>query len=202
MNDPGYEAPIILGVNSLPFGSVASVAAFLRISCAFWRVGIYLLRLVWSTFFDDYSCICPEVLQDNTRWTIEMLLDLLGVVFAREGRKAEPFSASFRMLGLVVNLERSEARQMLIGHTPERREELMQYIQEILDSGLLDKRICDRLRGRMVFFEGFTFGRVSSRAIRVVSKACEGVTGTVSLSADVRGRSSGCNFAWKAHQCG
>ena len=58
VNKPGQDGQVLLGVNSLPFGSVASVAAFLRISYALWRIGVYLFKLVWSAFFDDYSCVC------------------------------------------------------------------------------------------------------------------------------------------------
>ena len=149
VNRPGFEDPVVLGVNSLPFGSVASVPAFLRISYAVWRIGVYLFGVVWSALFDDYSCICPEDLRDNTSWTIEMLFDLLGVVFAREGKKAEPFQPCFRMLGLQVNLEGAEDKRMLVGRTPERRSELESFILEILDAGFLDKKTCDRLRASL-----------------------------------------------------
>ena len=55
-----------------------------------------------------------------------------------------------------------------------------------LKAASFDKRICDRLRGRMVFFGGILFGRVFSRAILTVSKACKGSGEKVLISPEVR----------------
>ena len=95
VNKPGVQKPVLLGLNSLPFGAVGSVSAFLRISYAVWKIGIVLCRVMWSAYFDDYSAVSQTQLADNTRWVIECLFDLLGINFAREGRKASPFSQFF-----------------------------------------------------------------------------------------------------------
>ena len=186
VNKPGVQKPVLLGLNSLPFGAVGSVSAFLRISYAVWRIGIVLCRVMWSAYFDDYSAVSQTQLADNTRWVIECLFDLLGINFAREGRKAMPFSPSFSMLGLSIDLSAASDRVMLVGHTDSRRRELTEYVQGILDAGLLSPRVFERLRGRMVFFESFSFGRVTSHALRFLAKACRDAVSSFSLNDEHR----------------
>ncbi|CAE7351602.1 NaCP60E, partial [Symbiodinium sp. CCMP2592] len=173
VNRPGHHKPSFLGVNALPFGGVGSVAAFLRISVALWKIGIVLFRLFWSAFFDDCSIVSAKSLESNAQWTVETLFDLLGFRFAKDGSKAEPFGVTFNMLGLSVDLSCVKQRILRVGHTQKRKEELTEYIQTILQEGKIDSKAAERLRGRMVFFEGFTFGRVSNRAQRVVAKCVE-----------------------------
>ena len=81
VNRPNQEAPEMLGLNALPFGSVASVSAFLRVSYALWKIGIVLARVLWTSYFDDFTNVCRSVLKANTAWAIECLFDLLGVTF-------------------------------------------------------------------------------------------------------------------------
>ena len=146
VNRPGSEQPALLGVNSLPFGATGSVSAFLRVAMAVWRIGLVLLKLVWSSFFDDFSNITRAVLANNTTWAIETLFDLLGINFDRDGKKAPPYSAVFGMLGLQVDMSHSTSRKVFIGHTSNRREELLTFLQGILDTGKIEPRVFERLR--------------------------------------------------------
>ena len=41
VNKPGSDEPVLLGLNSLPFGAVGSVAGFLRVSFAIWWIGLF-----------------------------------------------------------------------------------------------------------------------------------------------------------------
>ena len=54
VNRPGSDEPVLVGTNSLPFGAVASVSGFLRLSMALWATGLIGLQLCWSAFYDDY----------------------------------------------------------------------------------------------------------------------------------------------------
>ncbi|CAE7477325.1 unnamed protein product, partial [Symbiodinium microadriaticum] len=74
---------------------------------------------------------------------------------------------------------------MKVGHTSKRKEELHRYLQEILSKGSLDSKAAERLRGRMVFFEGFSFGRVSNRAQRIVGRCAE-KPGATTLSEELQ----------------
>ena len=173
VNRPGRSHPEILGLNALPFGSVASVSSFLRVSFALWRIGIVLARVLWTSYFDDFTNVCRLCLKDNTAWAIECLFDLLGVTFDRSGKKAMEHAPSFGTLGLQVDLSSSTARRVLVGHTDKRREELQSSLSDVLESGYLEPRAFERLRGRMVFFEGYSFGRVSNHAVRTLAHSCK-----------------------------
>ena len=181
VNRPGETAPSLLGVNSLPFGATGSVCAFLRVACALWRIGVVLLKVVWSSFFDDFTNVTRDVLANNTRWAIETLFDLLGINFDRDGKKAPPYAPVFNMLGLQMDLTASCERRISVGHTDSRRSELVDFLQGILDQGSLEPRVFERLRGRMVFFEGFSFGRVPNSAVRTLSAACRNASTSVKL---------------------
>ncbi|CAE7226396.1 NaCP60E [Symbiodinium sp. CCMP2592] len=121
----------------------------------------------------------PEILglnalpfgSDNTAWAIESLFDLLGISFDRSGRKAVEHAAVFGTLGLQVDLSHSAERRVLIGHTEKRKDELVESLNGIMDAGSIEPRSFERLRGRMVFFEGYSFGRVSNQAMRTLARA-------------------------------
>ena len=163
-----HQPPALYGFNSLPFGAVGSVAAFLRISMCLWQIGVIWLRLVWTAFFDDYSVVCRTTQQKGTAHAIELLFSILGLSFARDGKKAPPFSCVFHMLGLNVDLSRFQEGSVQIGHTQKRVEELRSFLDDILAKNCLNEKTVERLRGRMNFFEGHCFGRGPSQALKVL----------------------------------
>ena len=52
--NPSEKRAKIFQQKVLPFGSVASVTAFLRVAHGIWKVGTRLLRLMWTSYFDDF----------------------------------------------------------------------------------------------------------------------------------------------------
>ncbi|CAE6923228.1 dnajb6-b [Symbiodinium sp. CCMP2592] len=186
VNKPGEAEPMIMGANSLPFGAVGSVAAFLRISLSIWLIGVRLFSIFWTAFFDDYGVTTRDELVANTDSCICAIFDLLGVEFAREGKKAPPFSRDFKLLGVRVDLNDAPRGIVRIGNTAERREELNVFIEDILQANCLDLKTAERLRGRLVFFEGFVFGRMSNSAIRTVDRAARAGLTSKRLPEDVR----------------
>ncbi len=171
VNQPGESIPAMFGVNALPFGAVGSVSGFLRISHSLWYIGTAGLGLCWTAFYDDFSVLTRSELLHSTTMSCELLFKLLGVDYADSGKKAVPFSENFKMLGLVVNTEKAAAGVMTISHTPERKQELTSTMKTVLDSGSLTPKDAERLRGRMVFFEGYTFGRIANSAVKRLGRA-------------------------------
>ena len=172
VNKPGSAEPILVGLNALPFGAVESVAAFLRISFAVWWLGIHGLGIAWSAYFDDYSALTRPELEASTHWSITSLFELVGLLYAKEGPKAPPFGQIFRMLGLVVNLEKACDKQFSVSHTEERKAELKACLQEVLDKGELQNKEAERIRGRMLFFECFVYGRVANLDLKLFGDLC------------------------------
>ena len=173
VNTNGADEPVTLGVNTLPFGAVGSVAGFLRIFTAVWFIGMAALKICWTAFYDDFTTFCRTHLTKNTEWAITSLFRLLGLDFATEGPKAPDFSSVFKSLGLQVDLSAADRKVARVGHTTERREELAQTVKDHLNKGELSARHAEQLRGRMVFFEGFAFGRTTNQALKQVSLRAE-----------------------------
>ncbi|CAE7231137.1 unnamed protein product [Symbiodinium sp. CCMP2592] len=177
VNKPGAAQPILLGANSLPFGAVGSVAGFLRLSMAIWSISLVGLELCWSAYYDDFPTVTSEPLLENTSSCVDRMFTLLGLDYANEGKKAPQFADSFAALGTWICSELSAARL---------KQELTTCIDSILADGSMTTKEAEKLRGRLVFFEGFTFGRVAQVAVKHVGRHAQGSSGTVKLSADVK----------------
>ena len=160
-----------VGVNALPFGAVGSVQGFLRAAISIWTIGLRVLSLCWSSYFDDYPCLSRIELARSTEYAMTSLFKLLGVQYAAEGKKATEFTGIFKMLGLQVDLATSSQSQLLLGHTDERRKELFEGIQRLLTQDHISFKDIERLRGRMIFFEGYAFGRIANWAHKALSRA-------------------------------
>ena len=169
---PGKTTPTLVGLNALPFGAIGSVAGFLRISFAIWWIGIFGLGLAWSAYFDDYSVLTRPELESNTTWAVAALFNLLGLQFAETGPKCPPFATVFKMLGLSIDLSHAENKKFAVGHTSERRTELLSSLLDILEKGEISPKEAERLRGRMLFFESFVFGRIANLCLKQFGDLC------------------------------
>eukprot|EP00435_Cladocopium_sp_Y103_P062898 s272_g24.t1 len=186
VNIPNCDKFATIGFNSLPFGAVGSVAGFLRISQAIWYIGYFGLGLLWSAFYDDYTLLSRAELESSSSWSCETLLDLLGMQYAKEGHKCVPFCDKFKTLGLEVDTKPFQEGKVLVGHTESRRSELGEHISTILESGVLSPKEAERLRGRMIFFEGYSFGRVANAAVKSLGRFCQGPSTSRPLDDDLR----------------
>ena len=158
----------LFGVNSLPFGASGSVGGFLRISLAVWYVGLFIFRLPWTAYFDDYTIFSRDLLVSNTSKTVDNLFDLLGIEVAREGSKASGFSKQFKSLGVEIDLRDFCMGEARLGHTRERREEIGAVLDDILQSSSVTTKQAESLRGRLHWFESFAFGRVANGAVKTL----------------------------------
>ena len=172
VNVPGKEQCAIIGFNSLPFGAIGSVAGFLRVSQAVWFLGYFGLGLLWSAFYDDYTLLSRCELESSSSWACEALFDLLGLAYAQEGHKCKPFDTRFKTLGLEVDTEFFQQGHVLVGHTESRREELHGQLAAALEAGTMSAKEAERMRGRMIFFEGYAFGRVANSAVKALGRLC------------------------------
>ena len=169
---PGQEEPVLVGLNALPFGAIGSVAGFLRISFAIWWIGTFGLRLTWSAYFDDFSVLTRTELEGNTNWAVTTLFDLIGLRFAGDGPKCPPFASTFKMLGLSVDLSEVNGCSFTVGHTQDRKNELIKALQDIVAKRELSVKEAERLRGRMLFYESFVFGRVANLSLKRFGDLC------------------------------
>jgi hypothetical protein len=170
--NPDLHKVQFLGLNALPFGAIGSVNSFLRISMAIWYIGLRGLRLCWTAFFDDYTLLSKRTCSSSAAVSAESLFSLLGVDFAREGKKAVPWGTEVCALGVKINLAAGESgdKQVTIGHTETRVKELCQALEAIEQSGVMSLKDAEKLRGRLQWFETFAGGRVAQQALRHLSR--------------------------------
>ncbi|CAE7480360.1 unnamed protein product [Symbiodinium sp. CCMP2592] len=184
--DTCSRKPKFFGAAALPFGTTGSVAGFLRTSAATWHIGSALLGLSWCNYFDDFPLFSLDEHCPCAESCAEALLDILGITFAREGKKATEFSKQCRALGLIIDLSEFGNGVVYIKHTPERIQELRQTLTRILDSGLLESSEAEALRGRLHWFSSFLFGRRPCQALRVLGLRAKGLDRGRKLSSDLR----------------
>ena len=89
--------------------------------------------------------------------------------FAKEGTKAVSFSDQVRSLGLVIRLGCATG-PFTIGHTAERRQELCEALEAIMEAKRIEPKQAERLRGRMQWFEGYAFGRIAQHSLKVLGE--------------------------------
>ena len=167
--NPESGRSVLLGTNSLPFGATGSVNAFLRVSLAIWFIGVRALGLCWTAFFDDYTLLSRKCLAKSAGASAELLFDLLGIEFAREGKKCTEFSTLVSTLGVELNLC-GPSGEVLLGHTEKRKTELSEAVSDIILRGKIETKFAESLRGRMQWFEGYVFGRTAQRCVQTVGE--------------------------------
>ena len=165
--DPSSKGAKILKQRVLPFGSIASVTAFLRVSLAIWKIGSSLLKLMWSAYFDDFLCLARESEAKHVDFCVNSIFSLLG--WKVSTHKLLPFASICKVLGVQLDLRQSGDSLCLISNTAERVEELVQDIANILSAGALPRVEGERLRGRLQFASNQVFGRKLKRLLKVLS---------------------------------
>lgn len=167
---PGEARCEIFGVNSLPFGATGSVAGFLRVSTAIFHILTMGLGVWAGTFFDDFPIISRSDLSGQTEKQVAHVLDLLGMRFSRDGKKWVPFDESMSVLGVVLDFSSLSEGKVIFKHTDARRDELDETLSKHLDSNSLTQKEAESLRGRLIWFESFLFGRIANLSLHEIGK--------------------------------
>ena len=166
--DPESKGPVIFQQKVLPFGSIASVTSFLRLSSAIWTLGTELLHLTWSSYFDDFLSLSEEGLQKHTDMVISFLFSTLGWKLSTE--KLVDFDAICEVLGVSLDLTEAKLGVAMLQNTAERTEEFVQELQQILEAKILSRKDAEKLRGRLQFARCHLFGRVLRNHMKQLSE--------------------------------
>ena len=154
---------------ALPFGAKAAVNGFIRSARFLQWVALKCLTILNSCYFDDFATFSVPVIASNTDACMSMLMDLLGWAFDREGPKADQFGPTLSVLGVEIDLGRSDEGTVFIANTAKRRDELVQRIEAILSAGSLTKQMALELRGRLAFAESQIMGLAGQRGLKEVT---------------------------------
>ena len=165
----------------LPFGAIRSVHSFLRLSRALWWLGVVGLKLMWTSFYDDFICFTPKALERNAEQAIVSLFRLTGWLFAESGDKCKPFDTSCEALGVLFDVSLSLSGIAAVCNTDKRIAELCDEIDVVLKNKCLLVKQAQRLRGRMQFADAQIFGKSGKRCLRVLTDFSEGRRKRLSL---------------------
>ena len=139
---------------------------------AIWYIGVRGLRLCWTAFFDDYTLLSKTSTSKSAAISAESLFGLLGVDFAKEGKKVVERGSKVSALGVILNLDSREdgSAEITVRHTETRVLELSKSLEAIEISKSMSLKEAEKLRGRLPWFETFASGRVAQQALRNLSK--------------------------------
>ena len=90
--NPKHSSKQVFSMSALPFGASASVWNFIQVSLALWHVGVQLLEVHWTNFFDDYTVITADQDVRSCPSAVFLFFQLLGWTIAKDGDKSLPFS--------------------------------------------------------------------------------------------------------------
>ena len=171
-------------MKALPFGSVRSVHAFLRISHSLWFVLVKELKVLLTNYLDDFVAASPDSECNSITSCVHMYFKLLGWAFSESGDKAHPFGNMFHALGVAIDV--STLHTGLV-------KELIEFLDMVIARGHMTKQEALRLRGRLQFTSGSVFGRVDKFSLAAISNHAYSSKGTL-LSGDAI-------LAMKLHSC-
>ena len=89
---------------ALPFGSVRSVHAFLRVAHSLWAIAVSEFLIPWTNYFDDFVTFADSNEQVSVDASVRFLLKSLGWRFAESGEKAPPFGELVNALGVSIDV--------------------------------------------------------------------------------------------------
>lgn len=171
-------------MRALPFGSVRSVHAFLRIPHSLWFGLVREFKVLLSNHFDDFISVARTSDCTAIASCIHMYFKLLGWAFAESGDKAPPFASAFQALGVNITVSALHSGLVAIGNADSRRQELIEFLGMVIQHGHMSKQEALRNRGRLQFTSGNVIGRIARCSLAAVSNHAYS-SGGPSLSEDV-----------------
>lgn len=115
MFNPENQTASVFKQCVLPFGSIASVTAFLRVPSALWVVGNRLLKLMWSACFDGFLSVNEAISCGHTGLCIASVFSFLG--WKRSEDKLVPFSSICKILGVQLDMRDAKLGFVQVSHT-------------------------------------------------------------------------------------
>ena len=180
--DPTSNDVRFAKLHSMPFGALAAVHAFLRCGEALKFLGRKKLLLVMTNFFDDFTVLASYANSSHVQAVVSFMFRKLGWQVADEDKKNKPFAEVFDVLGVPVDLSQQHEGTVSVSNTPERIDELRDFVRQVLARGFITCEESQRLRGRFLFAEQHVWGRNSRQAVVTVGDVPPEESGWVRLT--------------------
>ena len=151
----------------LPFGAIAAVYSFNRVSRSLRHL---ICKLLWgpcTCFYDDYRTISPKASSSLLSKSMSNMLTLLGWDHAKVGSKAIDFAADFNALGISVQLGNLNKGAFILCNKEGRIERLCAMLQKVGENGFISKSEAAQIQGHLNFASGFYI----SKALRFLSSS-------------------------------
>ncbi|CAE8637616.1 unnamed protein product [Polarella glacialis] len=167
---PETGLPSLFCLEALPFGATAAVYGFNRMARSIWFVGVRMLNLLWTNFYDDFPHLDLVVSGAASHKCSVELFDLLGWAVSHSEKKDKAMAKSFTVLGVVFDFAHSCAGFFEVYNKPERIEAMCKVVQQHRDAKTLTPHDAASLRGRFQFAEAQLFSRMGALMLRPISE--------------------------------
>lgn len=118
-----------------------------------------LFSLPVVNYFDDFPHVDLSKCADRAQAVMEEVLQLLGWTVSLEPKKRLPACKQFQVLGVVVDLSRTQQEVVVVSNKPERVEELRRAREEIELANEISPAVAARIQGRLIYAEAQCSGR-------------------------------------------
>ena len=164
VHDPSKNEPAIYRTRVLPFGARAAVNGFCRCSLALFYLGVSLLQLHWSCYFDDFFLVAAAEESEHIHLIQSGFFSLLG--WATSSEKDSGFNS--------LSLSFAEIRLgcVVVLNTEHRKRDLCRLLDALIAKGSATSQELTVLRGRLLFADNQIFGRRARQIFAILSKAC------------------------------
>ena len=139
----------------LPFGALAAVYSFNRVSRSIHHLICTLLWGLSTCFYDDFPTISPAGTSALLSKSMGILLTLLGWDHAKVGTKAIDFAADFNALGISVQLSSVNKGSFILCNKEGRIQKLCSMLEEVKLKGTISKSEAAQIQGHLNFASGF-----------------------------------------------
>ena len=166
--DPESKGPKVFAMRALPFGASNSVYSFLRVAHSLWWLGCKALYLTWSNFFDDFITLARAGETELVSIVAQQFFKLLGWAISL-GDKDQPFDEKFKALGVEIDCSRWHEGVVSFANTKKRVDELVAFIEKVLEANNMSVQTALVLQGRMQFAKAQIWGRAAKLCLNAVT---------------------------------
>ncbi len=171
---------------ALPFGASAAVHGFNRAAMAINHMVHEYVGVPCTHYFDDFTVIVPETVAAAATELTEKFLDTLGWEVKKS--KNKPMDSDFLALGVNFGLSRAidEDPRIVVANKEERIKDIVAKIHGFLRRDEISPAEAAELRGKLVFSNSQTYGRMGALAYYHLGQVASRAGGSKYLGQDLR----------------
>ena len=162
---------VLFRCDVLPFGALAAVYSFNRVSRSIHHLICTLLWGLSACFYDDFPTISPAGTSSLLSKSMGILLTLLGWDHAKVGAKAIDFAADFNALGISVQLSNVNRGSFILCNKEGRIQKLCNMLEEVKLKGIIAKAEAAQIQGHLNFASGFFISKALRFLVSSFAKA-------------------------------